>query len=393
MTRVQLPSTPSLYGIKHSSRDFSQPTAWGKNQFNNAFPVALLCYLGDVYKSDKPVLIHLTNKNGELSAAHNFVDTSTLLGQPANSDSLFFKFEDSFTPYTDLLSEDKTPKLDLVIRDRSHRNTCLAGFEIKLTALPDNSTHIYTDESRFGSEIVMRPPTIPYIAFGIIEAYERKQSGISDLVQQTCETVQDWGNGAEIKERMLEFKQTLNTVLSHKLENQKPLMLQPIFKTKGKQMVLEDYCFDYFVWTDFALTRLFMDGVSKKGDVTRQERTLVWLLRMLYDFSRKGQFNYSDIIKTSSFNFRNDKAFACNGSVTNKYMRSPQLTKPRFRKEIIRDIILGGGQKFLSPERRLDAILVSSPDLFQDAGDALFQILHSKNPKMKWKVMNEYARC
>jgi HindVP restriction endonuclease len=51
-------------------------------------------------------------------------------------------------------------------------------------------------------------------------------------------------------------------------------------------------------------------------------------------------------------------------------MNSPQLTQPRFKKEIVRDIILGGGQKFLSPERRLDAILVSSPDLFRDAGDA-----------------------
>jgi hypothetical protein len=371
MASLQLTNPPGLYGIRHSSRDFSQPKAWGKNQFNNAFPVALLCYLGDVYKDDKHVLIHLTRKNEELSTSHRFVETSELLGQPASSDKLFFKFEDSFTPYSDLLSEDKTPKLDLVIRDRSSKDkVCLAGFEIKLTALPDNSTHIYTDESRFGSEIVMRPPTIPYIAFGIIEAYERKQSDLRDFIHQTCETVQDWGNGAEIKEKMLELKQTLDTVLAHKLEKQRPLMLQPIFKTKGKQMILEEYCFDYFVWTDFALTRLFMDSVSTRGDVTRQERTLIWLLRMLYDFSRRGQFNYSDIIKTSSFNFRNNKAFACNGSVTNKYMRSPQLTKPRFKKEIVRDIILGGGQKFLSPERRLDAILVSSPDLFQDAGDA-----------------------
>lgn len=111
-------------------------------------------------------------------------------------------------------------------------------------------------------------------------------------------------------------------------------------------------------------------GMKLAPLVSRQERTLIWLLRMLFDFARSGQFNPSNIIETSSFNIRNDKAFACNGSVTNKYMKSPQLTKPRFKKEIVRDIILNGGQKFLSPERRLDAILVSSPDLFSDAGDA-----------------------
>ncbi len=162
----------------------------------------------------------------------------------------------------------------------------------------------------------------------------------------------------------------MDSVLEKKLEGQKPLMLQPIFKTRGKQMILEDYCFDYFVWTDFALTRLFVDSISTKDEVSRQERTLIWLLKMLFDFAKNGQFSPSNIIKTSSFNIRNDKAFACNGSVTNKYMKSTQLTKPRFRKEIVRDIILNGGQRFLSPERRLDAILVSSPDLFRDAGDA-----------------------
>jgi hypothetical protein len=276
MANVQQANSPGLYGIRHSSRDFSQPKAWGKNQFNNAFPVALLCYVGDVYKNDKPVLIHLTSKNQELSTSHSFVESSTLLGQTTSSDNLFFKFEDSFTPYSDLLSEDKTPKLDLVVRDRSSKDkVCLAGFEIKLTALPDNSTHVYTDESRFGSEIVMRPPTIPYIAFGIIEAYERKQSDLNDLIHQTCETVQDWGDGVEVKEKILEFKQALDTVLDKKLEKQKPLMLQPIFKTKGKQMILEDYCFDYFVWTDFALTRLFMDGASTRGEVTRAHTHLV----------------------------------------------------------------------------------------------------------------------
>ncbi|MFW6359681.1 MAG: HindVP family restriction endonuclease, partial [Chroococcales cyanobacterium] len=37
---------PGLFGITHSNRDFSQKQSWGKNQFNNSFPVALASYMG-----------------------------------------------------------------------------------------------------------------------------------------------------------------------------------------------------------------------------------------------------------------------------------------------------------------------------------------------------------
>jgi hypothetical protein len=45
-------------------------------------------------------------------------------------------------------------------------------------------------------------------------------------------------------------------------------------------------------------------------------------------------------------------------------MASSELTKPRIEKIDIRKIILGGGQNLLSPERRFDAIIFNSPELF-----------------------------
>lgn len=41
-----------------------------------------------------------------------------------------------------------------------------------------------------------------------------------------------------------------------------------------------------------------------------------------------------------------------------------KLIKPRITKAEIRHIILGGGQDFLSPERRFDAIILSNPEIF-----------------------------
>ncbi len=45
-------------------------------------------------------------------------------------------------------------------------------------------------------------------------------------------------------------------------------------------------------------------------------------------------------------------------------MKSPELTKPRIKREEINNIILGGGENLLIPERRFDAIILNTPNLF-----------------------------
>lgn len=85
---------------------------------------------------------------------------------------------------------------------------------------------------------------------------------------------------------------------------------------------------------------------------------------MLNDIILNGRFNHLQIIDELSYNTKNDKAFASAGNITNKYMLSPRLIKPLITKEEIKNIILGGGQNLLSPERRFDAIIFNSPELF-----------------------------
>jgi len=77
-----------------------------------------------------------------------------------------------------------------------------------------------------------------------------------------------------------------------------------------------------------------------------------------------GQFNHAEIIDELSYNTKNDKAFAVSGAITHQYMTCEALTKPRIKKDEIQNIILGGGQNLLSPERRFDAIIYNSPELF-----------------------------
>ena len=145
--------------------------------------------------------------------------------------------------------------------------------------------------------------------------------------------------------------------------------MQPIWKTQGKSPTLSENCLDVFVWSNFAFTQLFLDvargELSSNNRITRQIRTIIWLFKMLFDFSVNGQFNHAKIIDELSYNTKNDKAFAVSGMVTHPYMTCAELTNPRITKEEIKSIILGGGQNLLSPERRFDAIIYNSPELFE----------------------------
>ena len=85
---------------------------------------------------------------------------------------------------------------------------------------------------------------------------------------------------------------------------------------------------------------------------------------MLSDYLKDGKFNHEQIIDTLSYNTKNDKAFASSGKITNNYMVSERLETPIITKAEIKNIILGGGQNLLSPERRFDAIIFNSPELF-----------------------------
>ena len=85
---------------------------------------------------------------------------------------------------------------------------------------------------------------------------------------------------------------------------------------------------------------------------------------MLLDYVTYDIFDYKRIIRLQSYNLANDKAFALPGAKSNVFLKKNVILKPRISKYEIKNIILGGGQDLLSPERRFDAVLVNSPDIF-----------------------------
>ncbi|BAY30379.1 type II restriction enzyme [Nostoc carneum NIES-2107] len=352
-----------LFGLKHSNRDFTQKDAWGKNCFNSSFPASLCAYLYS--KNLENIYIKL---NSNLKIEHANISTDILYGINPESDNLFYAFEAQFTPYQQYIIGN-LPGVDLVTQARD-LGTCLQAIEIKLTALPDNTTCDLT-EDYYGCEIVVRPDTIVYLACIIADTLKLNPSAISNLISERFSAISDWTEPSAVIPHIPEMINVIDSIALLILEYQKPFLMQPVWKTEGKSPKLAEHCLDVFVWSNLAFTRLFIDlaklEINAFGSVraiSRHTRTIVWLFRMLYDFSISNSFNHRRIIDSLSYNTKNDKAFAVSGRVTRAYMRSEALRQPRIQKQEIKRIILGGGQNLLSPERRFDAIIYNSPGLF-----------------------------
>lgn len=352
---------PGLFGIKHSNRDFTQNETWGKNQFNSSFPAGLANYLSSKNLENNYLVV-----DEKLKVKHTKISTSELLGIDPTSDDLFFSFESPYTPYQQLIIG-HLPRVDLVTQLRSN-GQCLRPIEVKLTALPDNATCLL-GEDYYGCEIVIRPDTIVYLACSIVKNFKDDLQKLQILIGNKYDNIQDWSDATEIWTYLSSMIATIDAVILSIINQQEPLVMQPIWKTKGKSPQLADNCLDIFVWSNFAFTQLFVDvarGELSEGTtrITRQVRTIIWLFKMIFDFSKNGQINHAKIIDELSYNTKNDKAFAVSGRVTHRFMTCEELTKPRIEKTDIAKIILGGGQNLLSPERRFDAIIFNSPELF-----------------------------
>lgn len=350
---------PSLYGIKRSNRDFSDPYYWGKNQFNSSFPVSLACHMKD--QGERAVYLKL-GKN--LQIEKDEIDFINVFGTELKNEDIYFAFEARYEPFRRFIHDELKP-VDLVIKSKKDQD--IRPIEIKLTTLPDNSTS-EKKEAEYGTELVIRSPTMRYMALSMADSFENHFYEIREIFENPCSKIRDWNNVHEIKQYREDIFSSLESFFRHYQEYEKPFLMQPVWKTIGKSAQLDNYCLDVFVWSDFALTRLFMDSatVSKGGGITRQQRTALRLARFLYEISKNSKVYQQPIYDGMTYDTLNDKEFAISGVRTNPYMRCKRLTRPLVHKSRIKRIILGGGQKYLSPERRFDAIIYFSKDLFDE---------------------------
>ena len=197
-------TTPGLFGQKHSSRDYSKAECWGKNQFNSSFPASLVAYMYS--KGMMPVYIK-TNQQTEI--IHTAIKSKDLLGIDPLSEDAYYNYEAGFAPYEKFYQGERE-KIDLVMMNNT-TNELLSGLEVKLTALPDNTTK-KLPETEWGTEIVMRPPTICFLACSICTNYETLEG--KERLRKMLRNVPQINHWEEIDEVLPHYTQILNSILA-----------------------------------------------------------------------------------------------------------------------------------------------------------------------------------
>ncbi|MFG0292948.1 MAG: HindVP family restriction endonuclease [Phycisphaerales bacterium JB050] len=344
------PQQPSLFGIDSSNRTPDQ--LWGKNRFNNAFPVSLACWLRHKGLS----FTELAVDGGKLSRRERSIDI--LLGLSPNEKPHFW-FETPFAGHEDLCLAG-IERVDVVVAPVRNRSEHRRALEIKLIVVPDKAT-AGKPEELWAPEIVFRPSTSTNAAAALYLKLKKLNllKKARDILDPVCSKVHGWGNPVEMSTYAPDIICAFQKLICMTESDQSPLVMCTIWRTEGQSPVLSDSAFDIICWTDCMLLSMICErsGSGKIGSVSRTTRSALRAVRIVYELILSGRFNLNVIISEMSFNHQDDKDLAINGNQTIRYMKCDRLRSPIIKQDVLKQLILGGGIEHLSPERRLDATL------------------------------------
>jgi len=349
-------ANPRLYGLSKTNRSGNH--LWGKNQFNSSFPASLACLMRD--KKINAVYLSL-DKN--LNVVSGEIPIEQLFNCDAKNEEISFLFETKYEPYQKYAFDD-IKGIDLVIK---HEDRWCRPLEVKLTVIPDQTTFSDTEEN-WSSELVIRPATTSYCALGMFDSCVSKNGMIRDIIEPVCHDIQHWDSKIEIQSKQIEILSALNNFQIELIDFQKPFLMQPIWKTQGKSPILSDNAFDIFIWSDFALCRTFLDrSINTNNEFNRFYRSSARLAKILYELSTTGKTHLEKTYAQMTFGLQTDKEFALSGRITKPYMNSERRVTPILSPSVLKELILDGGQKKLSPERRFDqTIYYTTEGLFDN---------------------------
>lgn len=340
-----------LFGISNSNRTVDDH--WGKNCFNSSFPTATASYM--LSNNIPAIYIRLAEVDGKLKVVADEIPINQVFNSGTKRpEELYFSFESVFEPYQQY-SFDAIDGIDLVVKDTE--GNFLSPLEVKLTVLPTDQTS-RQPENKWGCELVIRSATTSYCALGMFDSVKDHARHIREIFEDACSSIQMWDNDYEMTHKMPNLCAAIDSFQKEYYQHQKPLLMQTVWKTQGKSPLLADQAFDIVIWSDYAFSRLFIDGSSAPATtMSRPMRATARLARCLWELSKSGKIRVVDIYRQMAFGNQTDKEFAIGGSKWRQYVTADRIVRPILPKEVVNSIIEDGYIERLSPERRFDQTL------------------------------------
>ncbi len=338
-----------LYGIKYSNRDSMQH--WTKNCFNSSFPTALACYMME--KDIPAIYARLSNENGRLCVVCDEISIRDVFNcGDRGCDDIEFNFEEKYEPFQ-RFSFDPIDAIDLVVKDLD--GNYLAPVEIKMTVLPTSATAV-KPENEWGCELVVRTATTSYCAFSMWNSVKEDRKGVRAMFEDGCSDIGAWTNDFEMSHKTSGLRAILDNFERKYISLQRPLVMQPFWKTKGQSPILSENAFDIVVWSDFAFSRLFLETAEEKT-MSRPMRASARMARCLWELSKSEKVHVEEIYRQMAFGQQTDKEVSVPGDRWRRYITSDRVLHPRMPRAALSEIIAPRYIENLRPERRFDQTL------------------------------------
>ena len=309
-------------------------------------------------KAVKPVYVSVVDM--KTSASEGGITIEDAFGTGSREEEIRFEFESRYDPYKDYCSDD-LPSIDVVTKD--HKGRFCTPMEIKLTVVPDSSTY-RKSEDEWSAELVVRPVSSAHALLGLFDRIADIPAVRKKLSAAVCDIndrIQDWDNISEVSNSRNEILSSLHSAFRQLHEFQSPYLMQPIWKTEGKQPRLAERCLDVFFWSNLAIAKLPLDIAQRESPVdskvSRSLREVARHTRCLYSLLTQGRFRYGHVYGGMGLGNQTDKSFSVSGVATREYLQHQRLKRPYYSADVLQHLILNGGHRLLSPERRFDAAI------------------------------------
>lgn len=331
-----------FYGIVRSN--IAREELWRRENFGTAFAVALSNYIRDI-----GIPANYVRTGTDLVCGVSEIPMYEVYSCRGSSD-LTFGFGETLDRYSGYA--DGVPPMDLVLSCDGEQRV---AFDIKSSVVPDSSTK-GLEPDMMGPEITIRSPTLMYCALSMAEACSDRADDARGILGPACSAVTDWSDGHAVAGRMDSILEALDAFEREFNDRQRPLVIQAIWRTEGASPIMAEDALDVFVWSDHALSRLFLDSVrrNRDGTMTRPMRSAARLARTIYDISMGNRPDLGAMFEEMSYGMPGERELMVNGRTVNRYIGCPRLVRPEVGSDEVRAVLSPGTEDLIVPERRLD---------------------------------------